>query len=234
MLASVVATRPRVAHLGDRSVTTPRHGSTWRKAASYGRLAAWNPSRCGATLMWFRCEYEHAEGDRSRNGRRDAVRRPGGRFSGVSSLSDGTTSTSRQSTRRGRIRLSTDFTAMTLLTRRWLSLTRTVALGLMLGLLLTPVGMAHLHLEQAVCDRGVVHAPPGAAAVRAIALHAHDHCLTCDWLQSLGSTIVATAVVALGSTDPFQLPCPTRVERHFLPQSSVPARAPPSATLAPS
>jgi hypothetical protein len=123
---------------------------------------------------------------------------------------------------------------MSLLKNRWLSLTRTVALGLVLGLLLTPVGMAHLHLEQDVCDRGVVPAPPGVAGVRAIALHNHDHehCLTCDWLQSLGSTIVATAAVPLGSTDAFQLPCAACVERLLLAQSSVPARAPPSAPLA--
>jgi hypothetical protein len=121
---------------------------------------------------------------------------------------------------------------MSLLKKRWLPLVRAVALGLVLGLLLTPIGMAHVHLDQDTSAYATVPAPPGTDAIGAMSIHSHDHCLTCDWLQAFGSTIVATAGVALGSTDTFQLPCPLRAERRLTVRISVPARAPPSDNLA--
>jgi hypothetical protein len=120
---------------------------------------------------------------------------------------------------------------MQALKTRWRPLLRIVASGLLLGLLLTPVGMAHLDRASDVCERAPLFAIGAGQGLSSASPsdHLHDHCFTCHWFQSFRSTLLVAAVpvpVAAGS-------CPMLSADAFASETvlgtSVPARAPPLA-----
>ncbi len=117
---------------------------------------------------------------------------------------------------------------------RWYPLLSAVAFGLVLGVLLTPVGMAHLDLVPDVCERQP-YPPPAGRDTGAPALHAsssfdpHQHCFTCHWLQSFRSTLLSSGVTVLQADGVCEiLPVAAEATRSVA-RHSLPARAPPSA-----
>lgn len=118
---------------------------------------------------------------------------------------------------------------MQVLRTRWRPLLRTVASGLLLGLLLTPVGMAHLDAAPDVCER-VSH--PGTEGAPGISSglqhdHGHDHCYTCRWLQSFRSTLLVASVPMPAFSGTCAVPSAATFAGESIAGSSVPARAPP-------
>lgn len=71
-----------------------------------------------------------------------------------------------------------------------------LALALVAGFLATPFGIAHAgRLAHDPCD--VQQTPLDPAAPRlapAAAQHAHGHCFTCHWFQSLRTALIASGV----------------------------------------
>lgn len=117
---------------------------------------------------------------------------------------------------------------------RWYPLLSAVAFGLVLGVLLTPVGMAHLDLVPDVRERQP-HPLPAGRDTGAPALHAsssfdqHQHCFTCHWLQSFRSTLLSSGVTVLQADGVCEiLPVAAEATRSIA-RHSLPARAPPSA-----
>jgi hypothetical protein len=102
------------------------------------------------------------------------------------------------------------------------------ALGLILGVLLTPVGMAHLDLPADVCHESAPAAPGGSRLVSSHALDLHQHCYTCHWLQSFRSTLLGSAAVVFDAAGACALTPVDPHGRESSPASSVPARAPPA------
>jgi hypothetical protein len=107
-----------------------------------------------------------------------------------------------------------------------------VALGLTLGFLLTPVGMAHLDLAADVCASPPVTLSEGDAGVQAVVSpHQHDHCFTCHWLQSFRSTLLPSGAVAIEASGTCLLPADRATRVASTSRHAVPARAPPHATF---
>lgn len=118
---------------------------------------------------------------------------------------------------------------MQVLRTRWRPLRRTVASGLLLGLLLTPVGMAHLDASPEVCERVSRPAADGTPGVssRLPHDHEHDHCYTCRWLQSFRSTLLVANVPMPVFSGTCAVPSASTFVGESIAGSSVPARAPP-------
>lgn len=118
---------------------------------------------------------------------------------------------------------------------RWRPLLSAVAFGLVLGVLLTPVGIAHLDLVPDVCERepqtGLlpVGRDTGAPAYDASSsFDQHQHCFTCHWLQSFRSTLLSSGVTVLQADGVCEiLPVAAEATRSVA-RHSLPARAPPS------
>ena len=121
---------------------------------------------------------------------------------------------------------------MKVLKTRWRPLMRTVASGLLLGLLLTPVGMAHLDAVADACDRAPQHAAAGDTGVSSAFQHdhLHDHCYTCRWLQSFRSTLLVASVPMPAVAGTCALPTAADFDCEFVAGPSLPARAPPSSS----
>jgi len=119
---------------------------------------------------------------------------------------------------------------MKVLRTRWRPLMRTVATGLLLGLLLTPVGMAHLDVASDVCERapqlGTVGDPGVSSASRHD--HLHDHCYTCRWLQSFRSTLLVAGVPVPSAAGTCPLPSAALFTCETVAGHTLPARAPPA------
>jgi hypothetical protein len=113
--------------------------------------------------------------------------------------------------------------------QRWRFVMPTVALGLILGILATPFGIAHVHFSADVCApdlRSVQSASPRSLVTAGHS--SHQHCPTCDWLQHFRSTLLVSITVAMHAEVVRALPADVLVERDFLRWTSVPARAPPA------
>ena len=117
---------------------------------------------------------------------------------------------------------------MQLLRHRWRPFVSAVALGLVLGVLLTPVGIAHLDQTPAVCDRPAAAHAGEARVLSVSAFELHEHCFTCHWLQSFRSTLLASGAVVLDANDVCFIPVLTAVHVESYSRHSLPARAPPS------
>jgi hypothetical protein len=118
---------------------------------------------------------------------------------------------------------------------RWRPLLSVVAFGLVSGVLLTPVGMAHLDLVPDVCDRQPGPAQGGGDTGSAV-LHAsssfdvHQHCFTCRWLQSFRSTLLSSGVTVLQASGVCQIAPVAAHATRSIARHSLPARAPPAAS----
>jgi len=122
---------------------------------------------------------------------------------------------------------------MKALKSRWRPLLRTVALGLVLGVLLTPVGMAHFDLTPDVCDTLSELPDGGEPRVSTASLPGdlHQHCYTCHWLQSFRSTLLVSNVPVLDAVASCPLPSLPAANCESVAVASVPARAPPAFPL---
>ena len=115
------------------------------------------------------------------------------------------------------------------LKQRWRPLVRVVALGMVLGVLATPIGIAHFDAAPDVCERPTAPPEPGAPrAVANLALGLNDHCFTCHWLRSFRSTLIASGAVVLNAEGTCSIPADATVVHQRLVRASVPARAPPA------
>jgi hypothetical protein len=104
-----------------------------------------------------------------------------------------------------------------------------VALGLILGVLATPFGIAHVHSSSEVCAPDPLSAQSASPRSPAMAgLTSPPHCPTCDWLQHFRSTLVVSITVAPHAEGVCAPPADVLFERDFLRWTSVPARAPPA------
>lgn len=114
--------------------------------------------------------------------------------------------------------------------RRWRPLVEAVAISLALGVLATPVGIAHLDARPDVCEpQRAVRADASASRVTATTTTGlHDHCFTCHWLQSFRSTLLATGLVLQHVQEATPLPVAAATARGRHARASVPARAPPA------
>jgi hypothetical protein len=119
---------------------------------------------------------------------------------------------------------------MNVLRTRWRPLMRTVAAGLLFGLLLTPVGMAHLDAASDVCDRTIHPVAAGDPGVSSASLHdhLHDHCYTCRWLQSFRSTLLVAGVPVPAAAGTCPLPAAALFTCETIAGHALPARAPPA------
>ena len=100
---------------------------------------------------------------------------------------------------------------------------------MVLGVLGTPFGMAHVDASPDVCRNA--GAATGAAAARIAAVPApgpHGHCFTCHWLQSFRTTLLASGPVVLDAQDSCFVQADVRTARDRHACASVPARAPPA------
>ncbi len=114
------------------------------------------------------------------------------------------------------------------LSQWWHRLVQVTALGLILGVLLTPVGMAHLDQNADVCH-GPAAATPGAPRlVPTQSLDLHQHCFTCHWLQSFRSTLLGSGAVVFDAAGACEFVVADPHACESLSVSSVPARAPPA------
>lgn len=103
-----------------------------------------------------------------------------------------------------------------------------VALGLVLGILATPFGIAHVDAVSDVCAPDRQPDASGSSRVGADVLqHLHQHCFTCHWLQSFRSTLLVSGAVVLDVRAAHALPSETPLLRECQPGTTVPARAPP-------
>lgn len=107
---------------------------------------------------------------------------------------------------------------------------RTVATGLLLGLLLTPVGMAHLGAASDVCERAPQAGAAGDPGLSSTSGHdhLHDHCYTCRWLQSFRSTLLVAGVPVPSAAGTCPLPAAERFTCEIVVGHALPARAPPA------
>lgn len=114
--------------------------------------------------------------------------------------------------------------------RRWRPLVRAVAISLALGVLATPVGIAHLDARRDVCEtpspRTAGDSDDRVAATTSTGLH--DHCFTCHWLQSFRSTLLVARVILETEQGATPLPAYAAIAHERLVRVSVPARAPPA------
>jgi hypothetical protein len=79
------------------------------------------------------------------------------------------------------------------------AITSAVALGLILGLLATPLAIAHLGFVDAdACDIFPASGLDPGRFTEGQVYDAHQHCFTCHWLRSLRSGEVTWEVVCLG------------------------------------
>lgn len=121
---------------------------------------------------------------------------------------------------------------MQTLQTRWRPLLSVVALGLTLGFLLTPVGMAHLDLTADVSAPASLPLADGDAGVQAVAsAHRHDHCFTCHWLQSFRSTLLPSGAVTIETSGTCLLPADQATRVASTSRLALPARAPPRTTV---
>ena len=109
---------------------------------------------------------------------------------------------------------------MQALTHRWRPFTSAVALGLVLGVLLTPIGMAHLAPGADVCDAPSQRRRTGEVRVLPVTeFGLHDHCLPATGSRVSVSTLLASGVVPVDANEACLLPRP-------LPSESSPSRGP--------
>ena len=100
----------------------------------------------------------------------------------------------------------------------------------MLGVLLTPVGIAHIDLLPG--DHAVPIGPDGAGAPSVSSdtgSGEHGHCFTCRWLHSLRSTVLQSASVTLDAGGPSPMAAALAVRLDAVVLRATPARAPPAA-----
>lgn len=116
------------------------------------------------------------------------------------------------------------------LVRRWRPFLRAVAISLALGVLATPVGIAHLDVRRDVCEAPSPWADrdTGDRIAATTSAGLHDHCFTCHWLQSFRSTLLAAGIVLETGQGISPLPANAAIARERLVRVSVPARAPPA------
>lgn len=113
--------------------------------------------------------------------------------------------------------------------QRWRPLVRVTALGMMLGILATPIGIAHLDVTPDVCARAAASLEVGSTRVVANPTwDLHDHCFTCHWLQSFRSTLIPSGAVVLNAEGMCPVPAGAAAGCERLVIVSVPARAPPA------
>lgn len=107
-----------------------------------------------------------------------------------------------------------------------------VALGLVLGLLLLPFGIAHFDVVPDVCDGATAPPRPDDVCMGAASsFELHQHCFTCHWLQSFRSTLLASGVVAPQAEGACPMPVDAAVQRESVVGTFLPARAPPTSCL---
>jgi len=101
------------------------------------------------------------------------------------------------------------------------------ALGLITGVLLTPVGLAHV--DRVGDKRGPTPAASdGESRLGAAASTDHQqHCDTCHWLQSFRSTLLAPGTVVVQATGTCLLPTGAIVRIVSASDRALQARAPP-------
>jgi hypothetical protein len=112
--------------------------------------------------------------------------------------------------------------------RRLLS---TVALGLAVGILLTPIGIAHVGLDADDCL--LVFQGTGSDVSRVSSIQAsglHHHCFTCEWLQSLRHSLVATGGISIQSAKTGIVRTSAAEVLPWVNRHALPARAPPALT----
>src|SRR3972149_10230118 len=117
---------------------------------------------------------------------------------------------------------------MQLLRRRWRPFVSAVALGLVLGVLLPPVGIAHLDQAPDVCDQPSAAHAGDTRVVSVSEFVLHEHCFTCHWLQSFRSTLLASGAVVLDRDDVCFIPVLTALRVESCSRPSLSGRSPPA------
>jgi hypothetical protein len=113
------------------------------------------------------------------------------------------------------------------LSQWWHRLVQVTALGLILGVLLTPVGLAHLDLKAGVCHGPAAAAPGAPRLVQIPSLDLHRHCFTCHWLQSFRSTLLGSGAIVFDAAGACEFVVADSHGCESVPAAAVPARAPP-------